>query len=446
MTNIKTLFSQYWRAIAIAALLLMTQFAIFIPNPASTSGSKTFNMAELPLLIGGFFILWQLIRTPWSTWSKFSKYLITASVLSTIAWIASIVARKVLTGSTPLQITPIEYLLLGVIAFLISERAKVTLLDATYGLLGFLFTTNIYSLIKLAQGITVRRQSLLGNTNLYVGVVLMIMPVILLMISRTASKKLYWVSLFTSAHTIAIIALSGSRFGGVASLFMLFLTFLIADRRPWKKKLIFFTTLAILAAVIFGGLILSNKNQLHDVARTFNIGSVITGSEPDTEDIKKEDTQRRKEGKKVEQKFTEQDRFTTLGDPDHDVPPAPPQLNIFNHSRVAHRSIAVLKDHWLLGTGRIGPYFSGYGYQPAHNIIMEIILYMGIFGAPFFFAILFSGPFAARNSKDRYAWLLGFCGLVAFAMFQPLLSDALVTILPLWLTLGGLRNQRPQTP
>lgn len=421
-------------AAAVALLLWATQLVVRIPNPVSLSGAKAVNLAEIALVVLGAPLAWDLgIRGRWRRLSGLARYVLVASLVLVAVWAGMVAVRYLVLGRLVVAIAPLEYLLLGVVGFLAIERRRIPAAGICLGVLGFLAAANVWAFAMVVAGGTVRRIGLLGNINYDIGFCLMALPVLARFGLTTAARWVRWATLAVGASSVAIALLSGSRFGGVATLLMVALVVVVVDGRTWRRRLATLAVGALLAGVTFGAFALANDDQMKDVRRTFDLGSVVRGSEPDLAELQAEHDRHPQE----QGPLTEADRATTPGDPDHD--PRPQGLNALTHTRVLHRVLDVLHDHWLLGIGRIGPYFSGWGYQPAHNIVLEAVLYLGAVGAPAWFAVMLAGLATIRRGAQRLAWPIGFAGLGGFAMFQPLLSDSVATVLVMWLLLGAVR-------
>lgn len=422
-------------ALAVLALFVSTQVTLQVANPFSVNGYKALNLAEIPLMVLSAWVLFQLaFRGGWQRLTKLGRTIFVLTCVSVATWAGMVMLRKVVEGKLVVAVTVVEYLVFSVAAFLATELLRLNAVQIIRGMLAFLTATNLWAIGWVLAGETVREMGLLGNINFYVGVALMVVPMLTVHGARTRHAAERWLVIANLGLLFSLVILSGSRFGGLAIICILGATLVLVHPSPWRTRLAQAGAALGIAVAVFAGLVIANPAQLSDVGRTFNIMSVVRGEEPDTKKIE----EKHKNDPKPPPKPSEQDRFTTAGDPDHD--PIPEGLNILNHTRVTKRSLAVVGEHWLLGIGRIGPYFSGWGYHPAHNVVLELILYQGMFGALPWLTIILSGVVGAWRAPDRKAWVLGFAALFAFAQLQPLLTDSLSTLLPLWLLLGATRN------
>lgn len=422
-----------WLTTALGVLFLLgTQFYISIPSPASVSGTKSLAVGEVLGLAFGAYALWLYAhRANRERIGRLGHYLVGASVVMTVVWAAMVILRGALDHRKSFSVTMIEFLLIAVaIALLVLMRA-VSPRTIYLTVLVTFAVLHAWLLARIILGGRIRAVGLLGNINVYIGLVLLSLPVVLYWCRREPVRWLRWTILGNVAFAIATVAVSGSRFGGPGMIASLTLFMLFIDDRPWRERLRWLAVLLISSIIITGLFMARNTRHITDFGRTLNLQSVIHGTEPDTEEIEQEQA-----GKdKPPPPPNEHDKLSTPGDPDHDLPPKE-GLNILNHTRVQARTIAVIKEHPFLGIGRPGPYFSGWGYHPAHNIAFEALLNFGAPGVVPYFAVALAGAGALglRRSWTRpsRAYLLGFAGLLGFSFFQPLMSESLICLSISW--------------
>ena len=90
-------------------------------------------------------------------------------------------------------------------------------------------------------------------------------------------------------------------------------------------------------------------------------------------------------------------------------------------------------------------FFWGWGYHPPHNMLLEVLIYIGIFGAIPYFAITFFIPVQAiRRLRRRVlssGFLLGYSMLLGYSLLQPLITDQLIVLLAAWGIFGALSGR-----
>lgn len=413
-------------------LLLLTQVYVSAPSVASVGGTKSLGLSEA-LGIGLVLVVAGLLLRP--TWRRrlppYGFYLMIAATTLAATWAVLWVVRLLMTGRRTISVTLIEFLFIAVAFALLILLRVLSARGVILGLLAFLTCIHAWALVMgMVADDTFRSIGLLGNINYYIGAVLVCLPFVLYWGMQQTQGWARYVAFGNVAVALCIVALSGSRFGGPAVVGELLIFFVMIDRRPLRRRFAMVGALLACVAVLGGAYMARNSQYMTDFGRTVNLSSIIYGTEPDTQKIEEE--YRRQGEKDNADQINEQDRFTTPGDPDHDPPVE--GVNILNHSRVKERAIAVAQENWLWGTGRHSVYFSGYGYHPPHNIGLEVLIHLGIFGVVPYFALALGGFGLTRKWRDPLvrAHLLGAAALLGFSMFQPLMSESLVCLLILW--------------
>lgn len=487
--------SRWLGPVLVLLALLSTQLHVQIPSAASLNGTQRLDIAEVLFVVLGAVLATRLfIFGDYRRLDDQARYLLRTYALLIVVWLGLTVGRRVLTGNWVISVTLVEYLGFALAWYLVFRLGWLSKRSMLLGALGLMTVTNAWGLaMVLLAGSRVRASGLLSNINVYVGTVLLLLPLLLHWSTRTPSKPLRWLIYANAAASVALVLTSGSRFALVGlPLILLATTIVIAKSGGWGK-LRDLGVLASLSLVVGLVMVLINPSILGDLTRATSFeesapADQTVGASPSTSPTRSATpgsstasspaagagasrspsaspspaTTATSGSSKTPAPSTPSGRASSpaagpvapsptprprppesqidIGDPDYDLPKN--QTRDLTHGRILARSIAVLENHWLWGTGRPVIFFSGWGYHPPHNLFLEVLTFVGIFGSIPYLMIALLIPVAAirrlgiRVLRSTYLW--GVAGLFCYSMLQPLITDQLVLLMLVWGFFGAL--------
>ncbi|GAA1913635.1 O-antigen ligase family protein [Nocardioides hwasunensis] len=423
--------------VLLTALLVSTQIVVTVPNPFSLGGGKSLPLAEIPLVIITVWLVVSFFRRRDVRFAPDDLYLIWGVLLFAATVIVVTALRALTQDLLTLSTTSLEYMTLG-IAFYFTIRLRwFTTHHLVLAIHGLLLVAEATALFRVVfEGTTLRFSAPMGNVNVYVGFALLVMPVLIWYGISRSSRMLLLLTLGQMAIVVAFVALSGSRFGGLALLIELTAIFLLVDDRRWRTRLSNIGLSAVTCGLIMGAILVVSPATSKDIQRTLNVMSAVTGQEvASAGDDPPSDAEWRAlppvaGGPGVD--VPTDPASVDPGNPDIDVRPDDQSLR----ARFGPRATAVAHDHWLLGTGRPVVFYYGYGYSTSHSIIFDPVIAFGVFGAVALWALLLRVPIsmarAVRGSRRARAVSLGVALLLAYSFFEPLIDSVLVIGLMYW--------------
>lgn len=425
------------RIIVLAVLLVATQITVTVPNPASLGSGKSLPLAEVPLALSALWLIGSWLRHRDVRLTTDDRVLAVGVVAFTVLLVVVTVLKAVLEHRHAVSTTALENLWAGVTFYFLFRRGWFTthhVVMATHALLVYAEVTALFRVVT--QHSTLRLSAPLTNANMYVGLALLVLPYLVYYAVTAASRALLWWTLGQMATIVAFVALSGSRFGGVALVTELVLIFLLLYRRPWGTRFLHAGLSALICFAVIGVVVTASPETADDFKRTINVGSALSGQsvpsagEEQTSPKAWSELPRVMAG--VPGHWPTDPSKVDRGDPDVDVWTPDRSLR----PRLWPRAFHVISEHWALGTGRPVIFYYGYGYETPHSIALDPVVSMGIFGALVLWALLLWVPIRAlaqvRRSRHAVALLLGAVFLLACSLFQPLIDSVLVLGLLYW--------------
>jgi hypothetical protein len=425
------------RATLLTALLVSTQIVVTVPNPLSLGSGKSLPLAEIPLaLIAVWLVVWW-VRHRDVRLDPDDRYLVVGAVVFGVVLGGVTVLRAVLQHRTAVSTTSWENVCLGIVFYFMLRRRWFTTHELVLAIHALLVVAEVTALVKVVtESTTLRLAAPLTNANMYVGLALLTLPFLLWYAVNGPSKLLLWWTLGQMATVVAFVALSGSRFGGVALVVELVVVFLLLDHRAWSARLLNVGLSAAMCLVVTGLVLVASPETSADFQRTINVGSALAGqSVPSAGEAETKPQDWAKLPRVMgadSQDWPTNPAMVDPGNPDVDV--WTPERSL--RPRLWPRALDVLHDHWVLGTGRPVLFYYGYGYQTPHSIVFDPLVSMGVFGALALWAllarVLLSLVREVRSSRRVGSVLLGAVVLLACSLIQPLVDSVLVLSLLYW--------------
>lgn len=475
--------NQFIGPILVALVLLSTQLSIKISSGASLGGQRTVNAAEVAFVLLTLAIAVRLVlRRGWGELDESARFLVKMAVVLALVWFTLVVCRLVLTTRLTLSVTVVMYLVFALVWYLVFRLGYLSKSAMLNGALIALTVVNLAGLwIVLVQGNRVRSAGLLSNINVYVGLVLLLTPVLLQYGNETRNRWITGMSYANIGIAATLVLLSGSRFALIGYPVELVLYFTLVAGGMMRRRLRNIALMIVGVGLLGGALILANPQLLGDLDRARS-GEATTSADATTALATPSSTRTsglspsssatptttatgasrtpisspRTPGSTSSATTTPRPRPTPSApgppgpivqgaenNPDYEPGTKVPQN--LTHARVLKRSLEVASAHWLWGTGRSVIYFWGWGYHPPHNMFLEVLIYLGVFGAiPYFCITLFIPIQALKRLGKRTlssGFLLGYSMLLGYSLLQPLITDQLIVLLAAWGLFGGLSGR-----
>lgn len=434
------------QSVLLCALLLSTQISVFIPNPFSVNGVAGVNLSVLTmLLIFLYTVPWRiLLRRDFSLLAENDKRVFWTTFAFTVVYFAVTVLRYLFQQRLVVSTSMFLTVFCGATLFLLLRVRKVSAPVIVGGVLLVLTCINAYTLVQLFVHKGVVRSSnlihLLGNINIYIGLVMLSVPVLLyyyVRVSRHAACR--WILAANLLITGTVLLLSGSRFGLLSLFAELFLMyFVLFGIRIHKKALICGTVLIIVLTIIAAPIYSHSPEAREDIHRTFYYPSRVvrmlfnTGSGGGNTDVPLLPPEATEPSDPTEPPSGEWMPW----DPDHMNAPEDGKVHSLIRKDLFSRAFTVLQKYWLFGTGRDSLYMYGWGHQSTHNLFLDAVLCYGVFVGIVYLALVLY-PFVHvimkyRRNKLGMAYLIGFLFLLLYSMVEPLLSNKAIVVLTVW--------------
>lgn len=433
------------QSVLFCALLFSTQISVSVPNPFSVNGVATVNLSVLAmLLIFAYTVLFRIVlRRDYSLLPGTDKRVFWAGVAFFAVFVAVTALRYVFQSRLVLSISMFLTVVCGASLFLFLRNRNVAVRVILDGLLLLMTCINGYTLVQLFIYKGVVRSSnlinLLGNINVYIGLVMLTVPALVYYCIRVAKHPVFrWLLAINLLITGAVLLLSGSRFGLISMAVELFLVyFVLFGFRVHIKALASGTILAVLLTLIALPIYTYSAEAREDIQRTFYFPTRVisllihTGSSgmPDDPLLPPEATE------PTEPSDTAPGDWMPW-DPDHMNAPADGKVQSLVRNDLFARAFSVLGKYWLFGTGRDSLYMYGWGHQSTHNLFLDAVLCYGIFAGIVYLALALL-PYihvlwSYRKTRLGQAYLIGFTFLLLYSMVEPLLSNKALIVLSAW--------------
>ena len=422
----------------LTALLVSTQIIVTIPNPFSLGGGKSLPLAEIPLALITVWLVVSWFRHREVRFAADDRYLLAGLLLFAVTLIVVTALRAILQNRASVSTTTLEYMLFGITFYFMLRLRWFSTKELVLSIHGLLVVAQATALFRvIADETTLRLAGPLGNANMYVGFAVLVLPFLVWYGVNSASRLWLWGTLAQVGAIVAFVALSGSRFGGVAIVAELVVVFVLIDDRPWRKRLLNIGMAAGLCWLIIGAILVVSPETSGDFQRTINLKSAVEGRDVASAGDRLPTAEEWAPLPKV----AGGPGIALPSDP-ADVDPGNPDVDVWSaesasmRARLWPRAINVIRDHWALGTGRGVIYYYGWGYQTPHSLILNPAIALGVFGALALWILLLRVPIstarAVRTSREARAVLLGALVLIACSLFQPLLDSVLVIVIMYW--------------
>ncbi len=448
--------------LVVLAILASTQWFVSVPAVLSIGGTQRLDLSEMLFGVLTLIVLARLtIFGDYARLDRTARFLLWSMVVTGIIWATLTVVRYLVTAKLVVSITVMEYLVFALVAYLAARLGWVGRRAMMDGAIAFYTAVNLVALGLVAfKGMRVRGSDLLGNANIYVAMVMLLSPVLLQYAAGRASALRNLLVLTNVGVGLAMVLLSGSRFALVMVPAELIIFFLFTNRARLRAQR---RNILILAAATLGLatlLLAINPQLIADLDRARS-GEETVSAEPRptsrptaslsthpsasplpsgtvTEAPQSSPSASPTPTPPSSDPATERTEST---DPTWEEPYAQPEL--LTHSRIFARSMAVLSEHWLWGTGRSVIFFDGWGFHPPHNLFLELLVYFGVFGTVPYLMVCLHPPVAGLRRLGirgvlRSGFLIGYVTVLGYSLFQPLITDQLILLLLSWGIFGAL--------
>jgi len=419
------------RVALLSGLLWATQVVVTVRNPFSLGGGKALPLAEIPMVLVALALAVWWSRHRDAALDRDDRFLVIGALVFAAALVLISALRVVLDHRHAVSTTSVEVTLCGIAFYFLLRRGWFHAVELVLAIHVLLVLAELTALLRVvAHGTTLRMSAPLTNANMYVGLALLVLPVLVWFGVNTTSKVLRWSTIAQLAVVVAFVALSGSRFGGVALILELLLVLALVDHRPWSRRLLDAAASAAICLALMAAVIAVSPETSADFRRTLNVGSAVAMEEPPSAgdqvtSVKDWSQLPRVMGGGKGPLPTSPGRVDR-GDPDVDVWTSQRSLR----PRLWPRALRVAREHWALGTGRPVIFYYGYGYETPHSVVFDPVISMGVFGALVLWILLLWVPLSLvrqiRSSRSVRALVLGCLLLLAFSLFQPLIDSVLV--------------------
>ncbi len=484
--------------------LLSTQLHVDVRIAASVGGKQRLDLSEILFAILGVALFVSLIvRRQYRRLDRQSQYLLKAYAVLCIVWLGIVIGRRFLTLQWVISITLVEYLGFALAWYLVFRLGWLSKRSMMLGALALVTVINAWGIaLVIIERSRVRASGLLSNINVYVGMALLLTPLLLHWASRNPSA---WLRRLAYANVVvcsALVLTSGSRFALLVYPILLVVSAILIWRIDGARRLRELTRVAALSVAAIVVLVVLNPSLLNDLTRATTMeettrpkatsskqSSMVTASptgtprspsatgaplspsptgtpqpprqtgtpsgsaqprtpatpssgSPTASPSSGASTPSSPPGPRRSRaaKPSSSIRPADTGDPNYEAPYRRP-LEL-THGRILARSLAVLEKHWVWGTGRPVIFFDGWGYHPPHNLFLEVLTFIGIVGAVPYFAVALFIPIVAlirlRLRAFRSAYLIGLAALLGYSLLQPLITDQLVLLMLTWGLFGAM--------
>lgn len=441
--------------------LVSTQLTLTIKIGVSLSGSRQVNLSEPLFVLVTTVVAARLIAGDWKKLDESARFLVKATGALVATWFTLTVFRRILTARWVISITLVEILVFAVATYLIFRLGWLGRRAAYYGVFAFFTLANCAGLyLVIIEQMRVRATGLLANINVYVGFVLFLIP-IMLRLAETTGRR--WVRLLILANCSiagAMVLLSGSRFAALMGPLVVLVYFLVSSRLRVGLRVARLATLGAGICVVIALMVGLNPAMIEDFNRASPINlpsptapasspaasssasaapTSSTGAMPSAASARPTSAApATAAAQPPAPTSTAAPSTPPSSDPDFE----PGGVKLLSHERILRRSLAVLSEHWMWGTGRPVIFFTGWGYHPPHNLFLEAFVFLGIPGSvPYLMVALYIPWMLLRKLGWRLlsnAFALGTAAVFGYSMLQPLMTDYLVLLVLVWGLFGAM--------
>lgn len=380
-------------------LLLSTQVKIMISNFQENMLQDTaITLCEIILIIVSlYYIIYKIIlKKEYDCLSKYSKKVLLFCFLFIMSYIGMMLYR-IIDNNIVLSTSMTLAISLSAMFFIMVDMDYLKYNDILKGVGLFLLIENFYLIILfIFFKDNIRSISVLGNINIYIGVILFFTPIYYM---HLINQKKFSLLIFQVVSSALIIILSGSRFAFVVYPMELILFYNIV----YNFKISISRLLLIVLICLFGiSILIMNTSNYDSLVRALNFPveiykRIVNDVDVNTNKISK---------------------------------------NSLTRNKLYQKTVEEIKNHPFIGTGRQSVYIKGWGYQGAHNYILEIFLCYGLIGGITYIVLamypIYSLIKIKKKSKRERLFLLGYWSVFLFSMVEPLLSSKLVILLLIW--------------
>lgn len=440
----------------LTTILLCTSIYVKVPNPFSIGNAAKVSVSDFCLLFLTFYSFILILKKKKYKDKRFLMFLLFA-----VSFVILTIIRIYVTRSFNLSIALTEMI---TFAFFFSYLVKLNIFKKEVVLMSFsavLTFTNIQALLCiLVSNVNLRSLPLMGNVNIYTSYVFISAPFLIYEYQNYKNKFTKLLLYGNLTMCLVLFPLTGSRVASAGILFLLIAVYVLIYKKIYFsiiKKLVIISFFAILPLVYFYSTNVAIKT---DVNRTLSFLTVLkSGDSGETDTSSKEnngentesisdnsgetDTSSKKnngditdsENKEVidnsknvvEQNNTDTSESTLLE--------STPNLR----KDLLVRSIQLLQENPLLGTGRPTIFVNKVGNFTIHNYIFEVFLNYGLIVGCMYFVVALIPLFTIlKNLKKRTAitktlvFSVGYLLVFIYSMVEPILSSKIVVLLPLW--------------
>ncbi len=447
-----------------ALLLFATQVIVQIPNPFSVNKAASVNLATLVLIVVFIWVVLYriMIKKDYRKLTQNGKTIFWLSVFFSATYFLLMIMRFWILDRLTISVSMIFTLALSITLYFTVDLKILNEAVVKKGTVVFLSALNFYALclifyytgnIRYSAGI-----NLLGNINVYVGVVLVSLPILVSYIKENwYNKRKKILFIYNIVATSLMLLFSGSRYGFLAYGFELCLMYIVLFGFRWKKKIIGIALGMLSFIIIFTSITcVINDDASLNVRRTLYYPLTVISKVFDLnisfEDTSGDDELGENSDMMLDEDFEEDLEDLLLGgevplsDPDGETPPEDGIIDSLTRQRLFKRAFNILQEYWLLGTGRDAMYMWGWGYQSSHNIVIDAILCYGILGG-IIYLVLSCFPIWKLMVTRKRTWeisicCIGFLLLLFYSMLQPLLTNKMVITLIMWGYFGVMSKRQ----
>lgn len=401
----------YLKALFLVLTLNVFSLSLYIPNIGMKSGSDFYIGEVITLFLIG--LTCYKVITKKEILSTFRKhYLKWLIVLITIMFIE--LGYRLFKYGFSLEYTMnFRFVLSHLFIVLIFTKDMINRKVIDYTIIGLFTIFTIYQLVYFGLFMTIRSSKLLGNVNIYLGLLLIMVPYLIYYLSRHKEKNyLTYVVYIGLLLTYFLVPFSGSRSGFFTLSAAIIVSVVIFNKTFSKQRILTIISMIALglACTFTMPFITKSAQQVAAIERATKIHISIENTVQDP---------------KLDGKTNIDDITGEKSD------------NL--RAILWEKSIEKVKKDPIMGYGKTISESTLNGYvvfQRPHNFILEYILIFGLIGTPVYVYLLTSsGVYDVRqkikNKQFKLDSRMLFFGLQlsligAFSFFQPTLNTAII--------------------
>ena len=458
-------------SIQLFLILCLTQFSFKIPNELSVNNWATIDATMILFAIVFLFLVYKiLIKKEYKKEIKEKAFLVILTGALIIYYILSVGIRFLVDNELVISINMTYSIIIGVLTYLIIYLYKIKYESIIKGITYFFITTNIYLVFSTILNKDIRTLEIFGNINVYISFVLIVLPLTINYFRKLKLKYIYKFMLITFIiiSTLITLLLSGSRYALICIIVELVIYYIFFTEK-YKKQIIEIFIIGFIFVIM--SLIFYNMNDVYRdrINRTFEypikiynllfekeqiIGDAETNKiqyirnnnlnivEKNTNQMSNNIniTARKNENENNELKENDKNSVKSTNAENTNKQ----KVESLTRETLFEESIKVISENFWLGTGRQAIYIDGWGYQAAHNYILEAMLCYGMIGACIYFTLV-AYPIIKiskyfKQSNIVKIFLYSYIAILVYSMVEPILSNKIIILICVWGIASAIEN------